>query len=74
VKDAHAEIWDGGGAPPGDSRPGCWRPIGDGTVERARAGGRRFLASRWPTGNIDAQLTGQEVCNGFSAGSLTDPT
>jgi hypothetical protein len=74
VKDAHAEIWDASGAPPGDSRPGCWRPIGDGTPEAARRGGKRYLAGKWPSGNINAQLTGAEVCNGFSAGSLTDPT
>ena len=58
VKDAQVEIWDAQGAPPGDNRPGCWRAI---------EGGRRYLRGEWPAGNINAQLTGSEPCNGYSA-------
>ncbi|MEA3019103.1 MAG: hypothetical protein QOI47_627 [Actinomycetota bacterium] len=72
VKDATAEIWDASGQAPGDSRPGCWRPIGDGTVPGAQKGGRRYLPNQWPTGNINAQITGQEQCNGYSTAVLTD--
>jgi hypothetical protein len=65
VKDAQAEIWDADGAAPGDSRPGCWRSI---------EGGKRYLPGEWPPGNIDAQLTGGEPCNGYSSSMLIDPT
>jgi hypothetical protein len=63
VKDAVAEIWDANGAAPGDSRPGCWRAIED---------GKRYLAGKWPDGNIDAQITGQEPCNSYSSSVLID--
>ena len=65
VKDAQAEIWDAEGQAPGDSRPGCWRSI---------LGGKRSLPDEWPEGNIDAQLTGQEPCNGYNNTVLIDPT
>lgn len=67
VKDAQAKIWDAGGQAPGDSRPGCWRSI---------EGGKRYLANDWPTGNIDAQITGEEPCDGHSETALlhTSPT
>jgi hypothetical protein len=63
VKDAQAEIWDSGGQAPGDSRPGCWRSI---------QAGKRSLPNEWPEGNIDAQITGQEQCNGYSESVLID--
>jgi hypothetical protein len=63
VKDAVAEIWDVNGAAPGDSRPGCWRAIEN---------GKRYLAGKWPDGNINAQLTGQEPCNAYSSAVLID--
>jgi hypothetical protein len=62
VKDAQAEIWDANGQPPGDNRPGCWRSI---------EGGRRYLATDWPEGNVDAQFPpgGRAAlpCNGYNA-------
>jgi hypothetical protein len=63
VKDAEVMIYDAGGTPPGDSRPGCWRSI---------EGGKRYLPGEWPAGNIDAQLTGDEECNGYNEGVLID--
>ena len=63
VKDAQVEIWDASGSAPGDSRPGCWRSI---------EGGKRYLPNEWPAGNIDAQLRGDEPCNGYNAGVLID--
>jgi hypothetical protein len=63
VKDAQVEIWDAAGAAPGDSRPGCWRAI---------EGGKRYLPNEWPEGNITAQITGNEPCNGYSASVLID--
>ena len=65
VKDAQAEIWDANGAAPGDNRPGCWKSI---------EGGKRYLPGEWPKGNINAQITGQEPCNGHSASALINPT
>lgn len=64
IKDGTAKIWDADGQAPGDSRPGCWRAI---------EGGARYLPGEWPEGNIDAQLTGDEPCSGYSAGVLIDP-
>lgn len=65
VKDAQAEIWDKDGRPPGQTTgtPGCWRAI---------EGGQRYLTQGekprpWPPGNIDAQITGNEPCNGYSS-------
>ena len=58
VKDGQAEIWRAAPTPPGDNRPGCWAAI---------EGGRRYLAGKWPAGNIDAQITGNEPCNGHDA-------
>lgn len=66
VKDAEAEYWDAQGRAPGDDRPGCWRPIGDPKADLPP--GSRYLADRWPDGNIDAQITGNEPCNGYNAG------
>lgn len=63
VKDAQVMIWDRDGQAPGDSRPGCWRSI---------EGGKRYLPGEWPDGNIDAQLTGDEPCNGYSESVLID--
>lgn len=57
VKDAQAEIWDADGPAPGDDRPGCWRSI---------ELGRRYHAGTWPDGNVDAQITGNDPCNGYS--------
>ncbi|HLG01075.1 MAG TPA: hypothetical protein VI916_11415 [Acidimicrobiia bacterium] len=59
VKDAQAEIWDATGIAPGASTPGCWRAI---------EGGRRYMTGTrpWPEGNIDAELAGDEPCNGYS--------
>jgi hypothetical protein len=58
VKDGQAEIWRASPTPPGDNRPGCWTAI---------EGGRRYAANKWPSGNIDAQIKGNEPCNGYSA-------
>jgi len=60
VKDAEAEWWDSAGQAPGDNRPGCWRSL---------QGGARYLPGKWPDGNIDAQYTGNEPCNGVSFSS-----
>ena len=57
VKDAEAEYWDSSGQAPGDNRPGCWRSIQNGL---------RYLPGKWPDGNIDAQIKGNEPCNGYS--------
>jgi hypothetical protein len=58
VKDAIAEIWRASNTAPGSSTPGCWAAIEH---------GKRYLAGRWPEGNVDAQLTGDEPCNGYNA-------
>ena len=58
VKDAIAEIWRNNQTPPGAQQPGCWA-----SIEAAK----RYLPGRWPGGNIDAQITGDEPCNAFSA-------
>lgn len=66
VKDAQAEIWSADDRPPGSdasgapASPGCWKAI---------EGGQRYIKGLhdWPAGNIDAQLTGNEPCNGYSA-------
>jgi hypothetical protein len=63
VKDAQVEIWDAAGQAPGDSRPGCWRSI---------EAGKRYLPNEWPDGNIDAQMTGDEPCNGYNNSVLID--
>ena len=69
VKDAEAEIWSAADRPPGNdasgapAAPGCWQPI-KGTDQEPY--GARF-EDVWPPGNIDAQLTGEEPCNGYSA-------
>jgi hypothetical protein len=59
VKDAQAEVWDNGGDPPGDNRPGCWKAI---------EGGKRYLSGQFPDGNVNAQYSDhrQLECNGFS--------
>lgn len=71
VKDAQAEVYDAEAQAPGDSRPGCWRSI---EIDKPR--GNRYLPGRWPAGNIDAQLTGREPCNGHNTSALLrrDPT
>jgi hypothetical protein len=53
IKDAHVVQFDADGED-GDSVIGCWRAI-----ER----GRRYLPGRWPSGNIDAQIRGDEPCH-----------
>jgi hypothetical protein len=35
--------------------------------------GRRYLAGQWPKGNINAQLTPSDPCNGHEGGFLIDP-
>jgi hypothetical protein len=56
VKDAIHEIWHADRNPPGDNEPGCWA-----SIENAK----RYLPGKWPEGNIDAQITGNEPCNGY---------
>jgi hypothetical protein len=58
VKDAQQEYWDASTTAPGGTQPGCWRSID---------GGRRYLAGKWPEGNINAQITGNEPCNAYTA-------
>lgn len=60
VKDGEQEYWDASRTAPDATRPGCWRAIDN---------GRRYLPGKWPSGNIDAQITGNEPCNAFSASS-----
>ena len=58
VKDGIQEVWRANQVAPGKQNPGCWAVI---------EGGRRYLAGRWPEGNVDAQITGDEPCNGYDA-------
>jgi hypothetical protein len=58
VKDAIHEIWRAGQNPPGNNQPGCWA-----SIENAK----RYLPGRWPDGNVDAQITGNEPCNAYDA-------
>jgi hypothetical protein len=58
VKDAQQEYWDAGSTAPGGTQPGCWKSI---------EGGRRHLSGKWPEGNINAQITGNEPCNAYSS-------
>jgi hypothetical protein len=76
VKDAQVEYWSATATPPGSQTigqpvvalpvlpiprtPGCWEPI---------EGGKRYIGD-WPAGNIDAQITGYETCNNYSASVL----
>ena len=60
VKDAIHAIWRAARTAPGAANPGCWTVIEH---------GRRHLADHWPQGNIDAQIKGDEPCNGYDAGS-----
>ncbi len=64
VKDAQLEYWDASGQAPGDQRPGCWRSI---------EGGKRYLPAKFPDGNINAQIKGNEPCNGYSIAVLVRP-
>ena len=64
VKDSQVEIYDAQGQAPQSSQPGCWRSI---------EGAKRYLPGEWPKGNVNAQITGNEPCNGYSAGVLIDP-
>ena len=57
VKDAHAAYWDASSTPPNENAPGCWRSI---------EAGFRYLPGRWPSGNIDAQIKGNEPCTGYN--------
>jgi hypothetical protein len=63
VKDAQWKWWDREGAPPGsNNRPGCWRMV---------LGGRRFIAGRWPGGDVAAQRRrGSDVCNNYAGDFL----
>ena len=58
VKDGIHEVWRADQVAPGQQNPGCWAVID---------GGKRYVAGRWPEGNIDAQITGDEPCNGYDA-------
>ena len=57
IKDAQAEIYSASSTPPGSSQPGCWKSI---------EFGKRYLPKTWPSGNINAQIRGNEPCNGYS--------
>ncbi|HUP69734.1 MAG TPA: hypothetical protein VM142_07950 [Acidimicrobiales bacterium] len=65
VKDTQAEWWDANGQAPDDGQPGCWRAI-----QR----GKRYLPGEWPSGNINAQITEADPCNGRSVRVLYSPT
>jgi hypothetical protein len=54
VKDAQWTWWDRSGTPPGGRSPGCWRMVLE---------GRRFIAGKWPDGNLDTQRRGADPCN-----------
>lgn len=54
VKDAAEIWWDPAGIAPGDSRPGCFRLVGDGLRSRA---------ADW-TGGDDALFSGSPACQG----------
>jgi hypothetical protein len=54
VKDAQAEWWDPEGRAPGQSQPGCWRMM---------QGGKRYLARRWLSGDVDEQRSPDDPCN-----------
>ena len=60
VKDAEWMWWDRTGKPPSSNQPGCWRMV---------LGGRRFIAGRWPDGNVDVQRRTGDPCNNH-AGNL----
>ena len=72
VKDAQAEWWDASGQAPGDNRPGCWKSIGVNPTN-PDAKSNRSLPDKWPGGNIDAQMTANDPCNGHSAVSVLNP-
>jgi hypothetical protein len=55
VHDAQVEYWDAA-ARTAAQLPGCWRAI---------QSGERYRAGAWPAGNVDAQVTGREPCNGY---------
>jgi hypothetical protein len=59
VKDAQAEWWDSN-TTANNGRPGCWKMA---------EGGKRYLAGKWPSGDVIAQRrTASDICNGW------DPT
>ncbi|HEX9888407.1 MAG TPA: hypothetical protein VGA69_02935 [Nitriliruptorales bacterium] len=62
VKDAQALWWDPTGQAPGRGEAGCWRIVEN---------GRRYLPGDWPPGDIDAQRTTDDPCNGNPAEELS---
>jgi hypothetical protein len=57
VKDAHWAWWDRTGTAPDAQSPGCWRMV---------LGGRRFIADKWPQGDVEAQRRDGDPCNNHS--------
>jgi len=58
VKDAIHQVWYADRNQPGEQEPGCW-----GAIENAK----RYLPGKWPEGNINAQINGSELCNGYDS-------
>lgn len=56
VKDDVIEWWDPAGPDPNSSNPGCWRMVEN---------GNRFLNGAFPSGNLNAQFTSSDICNGW---------
>ncbi|HZU74555.1 MAG TPA: hypothetical protein VE990_17490 [Acidimicrobiales bacterium] len=56
IKDAALEWWDPTGQDPNSSNKGCWRMVEN---------GNRFLDGQFPNGNLNAQNSPSDVCNGF---------
>src|SRR6185312_2482931 len=56
VKDDVMEWWDPSGQDPNSSNPGCWRMVQN---------GKRYLNGEFPPGNLNAQFTPSDLCNGW---------
>jgi hypothetical protein len=64
VKDAVGMWYDPKGQIQGWSGSGCWRNV---------LGGKRFLEDRWPPGNVDAQRSSKDICNGYTSNGSFNP-
>ena len=56
IKDDVLEHWNPSGNDPNSSQPGCWQMAEN---------GNRFLSGQFPAGNIDAQFSSSDICNGW---------
>jgi hypothetical protein len=64
VKDATPMWYDPNGQIRGWSGSGCWRNVED---------GKRYLESKWPPGDVTAQKSAKDECNGYTSNGSFNP-